>query len=173
MAGHDLRSAVTMSQMRNMLRGIACDRKEPPGKILARLDAATHILYPHQTLTCIYALVEKQAPDEPWQLHYAVAGHPAPLLVTWDGQTRFLEGGRSMMLGVDPDEHRPDDTEVLPRTRPSCSTRTGSSSAVTNRWTVAWPGCASMRQHWRASPWGPSATNCSTDSRRPVRTTWP
>lgn len=27
--GHDLRAAVAMSQMRNMLRGIACDRKEP------------------------------------------------------------------------------------------------------------------------------------------------
>ncbi|MDQ0792333.1 PP2C family protein-serine/threonine phosphatase [Streptomyces sp. B1I3] len=113
-AGHDLRSAVTMSQMRNMLRGIACDRKEPPGKILARLDAATGILYPHQTLTCIYALVEKLTVTDPWQLHYAVAGHPPPLLVTREGETRFLEGGRSMMLGVDPDEHRPDATDVLP-----------------------------------------------------------
>ncbi|MEU1126182.1 GAF domain-containing SpoIIE family protein phosphatase [Streptomyces sp. NPDC005899] len=113
-AGHDLRAAVTMSQMRNMLRGIACDRKEPPGKILARLDAATGILYPHQTLTCIYALVEKLAAPDPWQLHYAVAGHPPPLLVTREGETRFLEGGRSMMLGVDPGEHRPDATDVLP-----------------------------------------------------------
>ncbi|CAM5734015.1 hypothetical protein SMICM304S_05210 [Streptomyces microflavus] len=59
-AGHDLRAAVMMSQTRNMLRGIACDRKEPPGKILARLDAAHHILYPDQTLTCIYALVDRR-----------------------------------------------------------------------------------------------------------------
>ncbi|WP_069170129.1 PP2C family protein-serine/threonine phosphatase [Streptomyces griseus] len=113
-AGHDLRSAVTMSQTRNMLRGIACDRKEPPGKILARLDAAIGILYPHQTLTCIYALAEKPTAPDPWQLHYAAAGHPPPLLVTREGETRFLEGGRSMMLGVDPDEHRPDAWEELP-----------------------------------------------------------
>jgi hypothetical protein len=32
--GHDLRAAITMSQ----LRGIACDRQEPPGGILRRLD---------------------------------------------------------------------------------------------------------------------------------------
>ncbi|WP_405386053.1 SpoIIE family protein phosphatase [Streptomyces sp. NBC_01102] len=156
-AGHDLRSAVTMSQMRNMLRGIACDRKEPPGKILARLDAATHILYPHQTLTCIYALVEKQAPDEPWQLHYAVAGHPAPLLVTWDGQTRFLEGGRSMMLGVDPDEHRPDDTEVLP---PNSTVLLYTDGLVERRDESLDRGLARLRQHAAALAREPLGTFC-------------
>lgn len=112
-AGHDLRAAIMMSQTRNMLRGIACDRKEPPGKILARLDAAHQILSPHQTLTCIYGLIEKTAPDEFWQFHYAVAGHPAPLLVTREGETRFLTGGRSMLLGMDPGEHRPGAIERL------------------------------------------------------------
>lgn len=113
-AGHDLRAAVMMSQTRNMLRGIACDRKEPPGKILARLDAAHHILSPHQTLTCIYGLIERTAADQPWQFHYAVAGHPAPLLVTHGGETRFLTGGRGMLLGMDPEPHRPAAVERLP-----------------------------------------------------------
>ncbi|MFC9605484.1 PP2C family protein-serine/threonine phosphatase [Streptomyces niveus] len=112
--GHDLKAAVAMSQMRNMLRGIACDRKEPPGKILARLDAANEILYPGQTLTCLYGLLAKPEPDSPWVLEYAVAGHPAPLLITRDGDTRFLEGGRSILLGVVPETIRPDATEPLP-----------------------------------------------------------
>ncbi|WP_239073969.1 GAF domain-containing SpoIIE family protein phosphatase [Streptomyces sp. SID10853] len=113
-AGHDLRAAIMMSQTRNVLRGIACDRKEPPGKILARLDAAHQILSPHQTLTCIYGLVEKTAPDQSWQFHYSVAGHPAPLLVTREGETRFLDGGRGMLVGMDPDEHRSGAVERLP-----------------------------------------------------------
>lgn len=113
-AGHDLRAAVTMSRMRNMLRGIACDRKEPPGKILARLDAANDILYRGQTLTCVYALVEKLAPSESWTLHYAVAGHPPPLLITAEGDTRYLEDGRSLLLGVEPTCVRPDASEALP-----------------------------------------------------------
>ncbi|MGX1887188.1 PP2C family protein-serine/threonine phosphatase [Streptomyces sp. NPDC055287] len=113
-AGHDLQATVTLSHMRNMLRGIACDRKELPGKILGRMDAANSILYPHQTLTCFYALVEKPAEHEPWALPYAAAGHPAPLLITAEGDTRFLTDGRSMLLGVDPTQRRPDATEVLP-----------------------------------------------------------
>lgn len=156
-AGHDLRSAVTMSQMRNMLRGIACDRKEPPGKILARLDAATHILYPHQTLTCIYALVEKPSPDELWQLHYAVAGHPAPLLVTWEGETRFLDGGRSMMLGVDPDEHRPADTEVLP---PNSTVLLYTDGLVERRDEMLDRGMARLRQQAAALAREPLETFC-------------
>ncbi|MFC4031672.1 PP2C family protein-serine/threonine phosphatase [Streptomyces polygonati] len=112
--GHDLRAAVAMSQMRNMLRGIACDRKEPPGKILARLDVANEILYPGQTLTCLYGLLTKPESDGPWQLEYAAAGHVAPLLVTREGDTRFLGGGRSLLLGVAPETIRPDAIESLP-----------------------------------------------------------
>lgn len=156
-AGHDLRSAVTMSQMRNMLRGIACDRKEPPGKILARLDAATHILYPHQTLTCIYALVEKPSPDGPWQLHYAVAGHPSPLLVTWDGETCFLDEGRSIMLGVDPDEHRPDGTAVLPA---NSTVLLYTDGLVERRDEVLDQGLARLRRHAAALAREPLETFC-------------
>ena len=113
-AGHDLNAAVRMSQARNMLRGIACDRKEPPGKILARLDAANDILYRGQTMTCVYALLEKLPGDQWWKLHYAVAGHLPPLLITAEGRTSFLEEGRSLLLGVDPTRTRPDAFTTLP-----------------------------------------------------------
>ncbi|QMU73961.1 SpoIIE family protein phosphatase [Streptacidiphilus sp. P02-A3a] len=116
--GHDLKAAVVMSQMRNMLRGIAADRKEPPGKILARLDAANAILSPGQILTCAYALLTKPDPDDGWKLHYASAGHPAPLVVTRLGEAWFLEEGRSLLLGVRPDAVRADAVADLP---PNCT----------------------------------------------------
>ncbi|WP_097968488.1 PP2C family protein-serine/threonine phosphatase [Streptomyces sp. or20] len=156
-AGHDLRAAVMMSQTRNMLRGIACDRKEPPGKILARLDAAHHILYPHQTLTCIYALVERLGADEPWLLHYAVAGHPAPLLVTHDGETRFLTGGRSVMLGVEPEVHRPAATDTLP---PNSTVLLYTDGLVERREEDLDRGLARLRQHAAALAREPLTTFC-------------
>ncbi|MFJ9111500.1 PP2C family protein-serine/threonine phosphatase [Streptomyces sp. NPDC102283] len=156
-AGHDLRAAVMMSQTRNMLRGIACDRKEPPGKILARLDAAHHILYPHQTLTCVYALVERLSADEPWLLHYAVAGHPAPLLVTHDGETRFLTGGRSVMLGVEPEVHRPATTDTLP---PDSTVLLYTDGLVERREEDLGRGLARLRQHAAALAREPLTTFC-------------
>ncbi|MFE0510686.1 PP2C family protein-serine/threonine phosphatase [Streptomyces sp. NPDC058964] len=111
--GHDLKAAVTMSYLRNMLRGIASDRQEPPDKILHRLDLAQHTLYPDATATCIYAII--RGPEGgPWQLDYARAGHPPPLLVTHQGDTRYLDGGHSLPLGVSTEVPRSSATEPLP-----------------------------------------------------------
>ncbi|MEU6278270.1 SpoIIE family protein phosphatase [Streptomyces populi] len=55
--GDDLKAAVTMSQLRNMLRSIASDHQEPPEQILHRMDVARHSLYPGTTATCIYAVL--------------------------------------------------------------------------------------------------------------------
>ncbi|MBY8883053.1 PP2C family protein-serine/threonine phosphatase [Actinacidiphila acidipaludis] len=111
--GHDLRATVTMSQVRNMLRGIACDRKEPPAKILRRLDLAVTCLYGLQTATCVYALVKGQS-GGPFRLEWSTAGHPPPLLVTFDGDTRFLEDGHGLLLGVEPDAERVGASSELP-----------------------------------------------------------
>ncbi|MEV7018544.1 SpoIIE family protein phosphatase [Streptomyces sp. NPDC093991] len=101
-AGHDLPAAVTMSQLRNMLRGLALDREEPTGEILRRLDASIQTLYLECTATCVLARIERPAPGR-LQLHYSVAGHPPPLLVEADGTAHFLDEGRSPMLGLLPD----------------------------------------------------------------------
>ncbi|MGI5403915.1 PP2C family protein-serine/threonine phosphatase [Streptomyces sp. CA-135486] len=156
-AGHDLQATVTMSHMRNMLRGIACDRKEPPGKILGRLDAAIGILYPHQTLTCIYALLEKPDEHQRWRMEYAAAGHPAPLLITAEGDTRFLTEGRSMLLGVDSNQLRPDATEVLP----SNSTVLFYTDGLIERPTeILDRGAARLRQHAAALAQEPLESFC-------------
>ncbi|WP_018549605.1 PP2C family protein-serine/threonine phosphatase [Streptomyces sp. LaPpAH-108] len=112
--GHDLQAAVTMSQIRNMLRGIACDRQEPPGHILRRLDLAIAALNPHQTATCVYALLKGPGPDGHYTLDWARAGHLPPLLVTAAGDTRYLEAAHGMVLGVDPEALRTSATSALP-----------------------------------------------------------
>ncbi|MCD0484144.1 SpoIIE family protein phosphatase [Streptacidiphilus sp. ASG 303] len=109
--GHDVRAAVAMSQLRNMLRGIACDRTEPPGMILRRLDLAHHALS-DTTATCLYGIL-RPLPDGRWQLSHASAGHPPPLLATGRGDTCYLDEGRGLMLGVDPHGARPSATAVL------------------------------------------------------------
>jgi PAS domain S-box-containing protein len=115
-AGHDLSAAVTMSKLRNMLRGLAADRVEPPGDILRRLDDATALLSPDwQTATCVLARVEG-APRSGWALSYSVAGHPPPLLVTEHEGGVFLEDAQGPLLGgPDTSGTRPTALEPLPR----------------------------------------------------------
>ncbi|MEU1127300.1 SpoIIE family protein phosphatase, partial [Streptomyces sp. NPDC005899] len=112
-AGHDLDAAVTMSQLRSMLRGIAMDRQEPPGEVLRRLDRANHSLSQEATATCVYALV-KGTEQGPWTLHHSSAGHLPPLLTTEDGDTRYLEEGAGLLLGMDPELPRPVAEDPLP-----------------------------------------------------------
>ncbi|WP_055694158.1 SpoIIE family protein phosphatase [Streptomyces prasinopilosus] len=112
-AGHDLPAAVTMSQLRNMLRGLALDREEPTGEILRRLDVSLQTLYLECTATCVLARVERPTSGR-FQLHYSVAGHPPPLLVEADGTARFLDGGRSPMLGLLPHPAHSSAVEPLP-----------------------------------------------------------
>lgn len=114
-SGHDLQASVTMSKMRNMLRGIIVDRRKPPGDVLRRLDRATCLLGPEEgTATCVYARIE-EAVGGGRRLGYSVAGHPPPLLVTADGRARFLEDAQDLMLGgLMPDDlPRPSATEPL------------------------------------------------------------
>ncbi|MFD8376693.1 SpoIIE family protein phosphatase [Streptomyces sp. NPDC059688] len=111
--GHDLQSAVAMSQLRNLLRGIAVDRQEPPAEVVHRFDLACHTLYPHATATCVYAVV-KGPEGGPWELRHSSAGHPPPLLTTEQGDTRYLDAGAGPLIGLDPDLPRVTADDPLP-----------------------------------------------------------
>ncbi|MER6408485.1 SpoIIE family protein phosphatase [Streptomyces viridosporus] len=110
--GHDLQAAVSMSTLRSMLRGIAVDRQEPPGDVLRRLDLASHTLSPQSTATCAYALL--RSGSDPGDLHHSSAGHLPPLLTTREGDTRYLDAGRGLLIGMDPDLPRPSAHDRLP-----------------------------------------------------------
>ncbi|MFG2076101.1 SpoIIE family protein phosphatase [Nonomuraea maritima] len=110
-AGHDLAAAVTMSQLRNMLRGLSMDRKELPGDTMRRLNIATELLCHEGTATCVLARLEY---GDAWRLTYSVAGHPPPLLVTYEGAASYLEDGANLMLGVGYDMPRTSAVATLP-----------------------------------------------------------
>ncbi|MGW5432831.1 SpoIIE family protein phosphatase [Streptomyces sp. NPDC004059] len=99
-SGHDLQAAVSMSTLRNMLRGIAVDRQEPAGDVLRRLDLASQTLDPQSTATCVYAVI-KGDEDRGSSLHHSSAGHLPPLLTTREGDTHHLEAGSGPLIGLD------------------------------------------------------------------------
>ncbi|MGW4568168.1 SpoIIE family protein phosphatase [Streptomyces sp. NPDC004561] len=112
-SGHDLQAAVAMSQLRNLLRGIAVDRQEPPAEVVHRFDLACQTLYPQATATCVYGVV-KGVEGGPWELRHSSAGHPPILLTTPEGDTRYLEAGAGMLIGVDPSLPRVTAHDPLP-----------------------------------------------------------
>ncbi|MYR56823.1 SpoIIE family protein phosphatase [Streptomyces sp. SID625] len=112
-SGHDLNAAVTMSQLRNMLRGIAVDCQDRPSEVLRRLDLATLTLYPHSTATCAYAVV-KGPRHGPWEVHHSSAGHLPLLLTRPNGDTHYLESASGLLIGVDSTLPRPTARDPLP-----------------------------------------------------------
>ncbi|MFI7316945.1 SpoIIE family protein phosphatase [Streptomyces venezuelae] len=112
-SGHDLNAAVTMSQLRNMLRGIAVDCQNRPSEVLRRLDLATLTLYPDSTATCAYAVV-KGPRNGPWEVHHSSAGHLPVLLTCPDGDTRYLDDASGVLIGVDSTLPRPTARDPLP-----------------------------------------------------------
>ncbi|MEU7882680.1 SpoIIE family protein phosphatase [Microbispora bryophytorum] len=102
-AGHDLAAAVCMSQVRNMLRALAVDRDESPGDVLRRLNTAMETLNGESTATCVLTRLERDG-EGVWRLKYSVAGHPPPLLVTAEGEGRFLQDADNPLLGLRHDQ---------------------------------------------------------------------
>lgn len=114
-AGHDVEAAARMGQVRNLLRGIAVDRTEPPSEIVRRLERAVQALGVADYATLLVGQVE-QVDEEggQLQLRFTNAGHPPPLLVAADGQVRELDGDPDLPLGVMPEAARIDHVVALP-----------------------------------------------------------
>ncbi|MEU8294910.1 SpoIIE family protein phosphatase [Streptomyces pseudogriseolus] len=111
--GHDLDAAAGMAQMRNVLRAYAWAQEEPPSAIVARLDRAAARITDVTMATLLFARMSR-AEDGRWTLSWTNAGHPPPLLVTRDGEARFLTGGHGLLLGTGLDRPRPDEETDVP-----------------------------------------------------------
>lgn len=112
--GHDLTAAAGMAQLHGILRSLAWDHPGPTGPVVDRLDDAMHAITAVSMATLVLARVE--GPDTgPWTLHWTSAGHPPPLLLTPDGNARYLEAGQGLILGthLGGSSHRPSATHAL------------------------------------------------------------
>ncbi|MFS0704013.1 SpoIIE family protein phosphatase [Cellulomonas sp. 179-A 9B4 NHS] len=114
--GHDLRAAVAMAQVRNVLRGGAHAVVQSPAAILASLDWAIHDLAVGAISTGILAKVEQPA-DLAAQglrlLRWSNAGHLPPLLLHPDGHAELLTRPADLLLGLRPHTARHDHTVVV------------------------------------------------------------
>jgi hypothetical protein len=111
-AGHDMPAAAQMGQLRNLLRGIAWHTNPAPHAVIAALDTTAHGLGVVDLATAVYARIEASE-DGGWQLRWANAGHPPPLLITTDGQIRYLDDPSGVLLAFG-DSHYDDGTIALP-----------------------------------------------------------
>ncbi|MER6216235.1 SpoIIE family protein phosphatase [Streptomyces sp. NPDC001674] len=112
-AGHDLDAAAGMAQLRNILRAYAWSIQEPPDVIVDRFDQALPHITDVTMATMILGRLQPQT-DGQWQLQWTNAGHPPPLLITHDGQARYLTSGHGVLLGTQAGVRRTDATNTLP-----------------------------------------------------------
>ncbi|MGH8927115.1 MAG: PP2C family protein-serine/threonine phosphatase [Acidimicrobiia bacterium] len=94
--GRGLPAASAMGQLRSALTGAAINRPSPV-QVLRSLDVAAGFIPGALYTTVAYCLLD------PWTglLRYACAGHPPPLLIEREGNSRFLRQGRGAPLGVE------------------------------------------------------------------------
>lgn len=106
--GHDLRAATSMGKLQPALR-VAAHQVAEPAEVVQRLDqASTHI---EGTMMATVGYAGYDAVGR--VLRYSCAGHPPPLLVT-GAEARFLDGGRGLPLGLEPEQPRPQGAVVVP-----------------------------------------------------------
>jgi len=94
-AGHGLQAAAAMGQVRSAWRALALSTTEPSA-ILASLERFANGVEGAFFSTILTMLLDPTTNE----LRYAAAGHPPALVIEPDGTTRFLEGGRSVPLGL-------------------------------------------------------------------------
>jgi len=170
--GHDIDAAAAMAQTRNMLRAYAWSYQEPPSLIVSRLDEAVQQMTDVSLATVVFARVEYDSEDQlPRRMRWANAGHPPPLLVTYDGQARFLDAPIDVPIGTGFAGPRQDAAIELP---PLATVVFYTDGLIESRARSIDVGLERLRQHAAGSPTAlsmPSATCCSTVSDQPTMTT--
>ena len=108
-AGHGLRAATLMGQLRNSLRAYALEGHSPAA-VVQRLNRIVRDLEQGWMATLFYAVLSA---DEN-VVTFSNAGHVPPLVLNGDGG-RFVEDGRGPPLGIgEDDEHGEHQTELRP-----------------------------------------------------------
>ena len=107
-AGHGLPAAAAMGQVRSAWRALALSSGDPAG-ILGSLDRFAAGVEGAFFSTILTMLLDPATNE----LRYASAGHPPALVIDADRSSRFLEGGRSVPLGLPFDLPRPQAVESL------------------------------------------------------------
>jgi integral membrane sensor domain MASE1/anti-sigma regulatory factor (Ser/Thr protein kinase) len=98
-AGHGLRAAFTMEQLRMGLRAYALE--EPaPAKVVSRLDRLVSQLLAPEIATLVYLVLDLDSGT----VRLANAGHPPPLVVGPGGETSYLDDVPGSPLGCDDPE---------------------------------------------------------------------
>ena len=92
--GHGAAAAAIMGQLRSAFRAFAIGGAAP-AEIIGALSEFAERLDGAEATTLVYAIL---SPAD-GALTYCVAGHPPPLHVTDDGST-YLDGGRSVPIGI-------------------------------------------------------------------------
>ncbi|HET8592900.1 MAG TPA: SpoIIE family protein phosphatase, partial [Solirubrobacterales bacterium] len=93
-AGHGMRAATYMGQLRSALRAYALDT-DSAGEVLTKLARFAEAERSRMA-TLIYATLDLDS----WTLELARAGHPYPLLIGSDGSASFLTGPTGPPLGT-------------------------------------------------------------------------
>ena len=108
-AGHGLRAAASMGQLRNAFRAYGMVEASP-AEVVARINRLVMSGVEQVMATVLYLVLDR----ETGEVAFSAAGHPPPLVITPDGP-RFLDGGRSVPIGAaDPAVFR-EATAVLPQ----------------------------------------------------------
>lgn len=95
--GKGIQAAAMMGQLRNGLRAFAFEHTDPY-EVVSRLGKLVDGMMEVPFATLAYLVVDRRSRS----VRYVVAGHPPPLVRSPDGTTIFLDGGRTLPIGVDP-----------------------------------------------------------------------
>ncbi|WP_212997506.1 SpoIIE family protein phosphatase [Winogradskya consettensis] len=107
-SGHDIEAAAGMGQLRNLVRGDAYGREDSPGHLLSQLDRAMRGLNVRTAATAILARVRG------YEVEFANAGHPPPLLLRPDGTVDVWWEKPEPLLGLAPLGNRSTHRRTVP-----------------------------------------------------------
>jgi PAS domain S-box-containing protein len=107
-AGHGLRAASTMGQLRMSLRAYALE-EESPAAVVRRVHRLVNRLHLPEIVTLVYVVFD---PDS-GEIRFANAGHPPPLLIEPNGEASYLEEALAPPVGAVIEDHYVEGTANL------------------------------------------------------------